>query len=95
MSTILWAGVLLAALWAAHWGAEQFSKPLKKLRKQWGFSVAAAAPSSGLTGYFGLTAAKRLTSGRSGIWNARLKPMHQHWPSLASRSPQLSTGVSL
>ena len=48
MSTILWAGVLLAALWAAHWGAEQFSKPLKKLRKQWGFSVAAGGAFVGL-----------------------------------------------
>ena len=41
MSTWLWALVLLAAVWAAHWGAERLSKPLKKLRKQWGFSVAA------------------------------------------------------
>ena len=41
MSTWLWVLVLLAAVWAAHWGAEHLAKPLKKLRKQWGFSVAA------------------------------------------------------
>ena len=41
MNIILWGLVLIAAVWAAHWGAEHLSKPLKKLRKQWGFSVAA------------------------------------------------------
>lgn len=48
MSTILWAGVLLVALWAAHWGAERFSHPLKKLRTQWGFSAAAGGAFVGL-----------------------------------------------
>lgn len=48
MSTSLWGVVLLAALWAAHWGAEQLSGPLKKLRRQWGFSVAAGGSIVGL-----------------------------------------------
>ena len=38
---LIWIPVLLAAVWAAHWGAEHLAEPLKKLRKQWGFSVAA------------------------------------------------------
>ena len=48
MSIWLWALVLLAAVWAAHWGAEHLAKPLKKLRKQWGFSVAAGGALIGL-----------------------------------------------
>ena len=44
----VWAAVLLAAVWAAHWGAERLSAPLKKLRKQWGFSVAAGGSFLGL-----------------------------------------------
>lgn len=44
----LWAGLLLAALWVAHWGAEQFARPLKKLRRQWGISVAAGGALVGL-----------------------------------------------
>lgn len=46
--TILWAGVLLLAVWAAHWGAERLSEPLRKLRRQWGFSVAAGGSFLGL-----------------------------------------------
>jgi cation:H+ antiporter len=46
--TFLWAGVLLLAVWAAHWGAERLSDPLKKLRKQWGFSVAAGGSFLGI-----------------------------------------------
>lgn len=46
--TILWVGVLLLAVWAAHWGAERLSDPLRKLRKQWGFSVAAGGSFIGL-----------------------------------------------
>ena len=48
MSTWIWAVVLLAAVWAAHWGAEHLAKPLKKLRKQWGFSVAAGGAIIGI-----------------------------------------------
>jgi hypothetical protein len=32
MSTWLWAGVLVVAAWAAHWGADQLLTPLKMLR---------------------------------------------------------------
>jgi cation:H+ antiporter len=46
--TFLWVGILLIAVWAAHWGAERLSDPLKKLRKQWGFSVAAGGSFLGL-----------------------------------------------
>jgi cation:H+ antiporter len=45
---VLWAGILLAAVWLAHWGAEHLSEPLKKLRRQWGFSVAAGGSFVGL-----------------------------------------------
>lgn len=48
MSSWLWALVLLAAVWAAHWGAEHLSHPLKKLRRQWGFSLAAGGALVGL-----------------------------------------------
>lgn len=48
MSAWIWALVLLAAVWAAHWGAEHLAAPLKKLRKQWGFSVAAGGALIGL-----------------------------------------------
>ena len=44
----VWAGVLLAAVWLAHWGAEHLSDPLKKLRQQWGFSVATGGAFVGL-----------------------------------------------
>ena len=39
MTFLLWIPVLLAAVWAAHWGAEHLSAPLKKLRRKWGISV--------------------------------------------------------
>ena len=48
MSNWLWGLVLLAAVWAAHWGAEHLAHPLKKLRRQWGFSVAAGGALIGL-----------------------------------------------
>ncbi len=48
MSTWLWAGVLILAVWAAHWGAERLSEPLKKLRRRWGFSAAAGGAFIGL-----------------------------------------------
>lgn len=43
MSTWIWALVLVAAVWATHWGAEQMGSPLKKLRRQWGLTEAAGA----------------------------------------------------
>ena len=44
----IWIPALLAAVWAAHWGAEHMAEPLKKLRHQWGFSVAAGGAFVGL-----------------------------------------------
>ena len=41
MTTWLWAGVLVVALWGAHWGADRLAEPLRKLRRQWGLSQAA------------------------------------------------------
>ncbi len=43
MSAWLWVGVLVAAAWAAHWGADQLLTPLKMLRKQWGLTASAGA----------------------------------------------------
>ena len=48
MSIWLWTFVLVVAVWAAHWGAEHLAEPLKKLRKQWGFSVAAGGALVGI-----------------------------------------------
>ena len=33
--------VIVAAVWAAHWGAEHLAEPLKKLRNKWGLTGAA------------------------------------------------------
>lgn len=46
--TAVWIGILLAAVWLAHWGADHLAEPLKKLRRQWGFSVAAGGSFIGL-----------------------------------------------
>ena len=43
MGLLLWILVLLAAVWAAHWGADQLSNPLEKIRRQWGLSESAGA----------------------------------------------------
>ena len=43
MATLLWSLVLLASVWAAHWGSDQLAEPLEKLRRQWGLSEAAGA----------------------------------------------------
>lgn len=48
-SLFIWVPVLLAAVWAAHWGAERLSDPLKKLRRQWGISAAAGGALLGIT----------------------------------------------
>jgi cation:H+ antiporter len=44
----MWVLVLVAAIVAAHWGAEQLAEPLKKLRRQWGFSAAAGGAFVGI-----------------------------------------------
>ncbi|NEP19880.1 MAG: sodium:calcium exchanger, partial [Leptolyngbya sp. SIO4C1] len=43
MRLLLWMSVLLASVWAAHWGSDQLAVPLAKLRRQWGLSEAAGA----------------------------------------------------
>lgn len=43
MNLFFWVLVLLAAVWAAHWGADKIAAPLEKLRKQWGLTEAAGA----------------------------------------------------
>lgn len=40
--------MLLIAVWAAHWGAEHLSEPLKKLRKRWGLSGVAGGALVGI-----------------------------------------------
>lgn len=42
MSAPLWFLILLIAAFAAHWGAERLSKPLRKLTRQWGLTAVAA-----------------------------------------------------
>lgn len=48
MELILWGAVLLAAVWAANWGSNHVAEPLRKLRKQWGFSAAAGGSIIGM-----------------------------------------------
>ena len=48
MATWTWVLVLVAAVWAAHWGAEHLAAPLKKLRRQWGLSAVAGGAFIGL-----------------------------------------------
>lgn len=43
MQLFFWILVLLASVWAAHWGSDRLSDPLEKLRRQWGLSEAAGA----------------------------------------------------
>ncbi|HXF60351.1 MAG TPA: hypothetical protein VNK95_01965 [Caldilineaceae bacterium] len=47
-ATWLWIAVLLAAVWAAHWGAEHLGQPLKKIRRQLGITEVAGAAFVGL-----------------------------------------------
>ena len=44
----MWVLVLVAAIVAAHWGAERLADPLEKLRRQWGFSAAAGGAFVGI-----------------------------------------------
>ena len=43
MPLFFWIVVLLASVWAAHWGSDRLADPLQKLRRQWGLSEAAGA----------------------------------------------------
>lgn len=48
MSPWLWGGVLAAAAFVAHWGAERLAKPLKLLRRRHGISAGAGGALVGL-----------------------------------------------
>ncbi len=43
MSSLLWILVLIASVWAAHWGSDKIAEPLQKMRRQWGLTEAAGA----------------------------------------------------
>ena len=43
MSLFFWIIVILASIWATHWGADKLAKPLQKLRRQWGLTEVAGA----------------------------------------------------
>ncbi|MDJ0736496.1 MAG: sodium:calcium exchanger [Nostocaceae cyanobacterium] len=43
MSSLLWVLVLIASVWAAHWGSDKIAEPLQKMRRQWGLTEAAGA----------------------------------------------------
>ena len=43
-----WFAVLVVSVFAAHWGAERLSSPLKKLRRQWGLTAVAGGTFIGL-----------------------------------------------
>lgn len=46
--SVLWAVALVVGVFLAHWGAERFSDPLKKLRRQWGLTAVAGGAFVGL-----------------------------------------------
>lgn len=103
MTVILWFGVLVVAVFATHWGAEQLTKQLKKLRKQWGLTqiaggavigLAAASPEIGIN----------VTSAYKGVSDIGLGvmlgsnivaiPLMMTIAYLASRKQALGTGES-
>lgn len=43
MSSLLWVLILIASVWAAHWGSDKIAEPLEKVRQQWGITEAAGA----------------------------------------------------
>lgn len=44
----VWVGALVVGVFAAHWGAERFARPLRKLRRQWGLTAVAGGAFVGL-----------------------------------------------
>lgn len=48
LGILLWFAVLVVAVFATHWGAEQLTKQLKKLRKRWGLTQVAGGALVGL-----------------------------------------------
>ncbi|GGA45238.1 sodium:calcium antiporter [Okeania sp. KiyG1] len=43
INLLFWILILLASIWAAHWGSDKLAEPLNKLRQQWGLTEAAGA----------------------------------------------------
>ena len=102
-NTLLWFGVLIVAVFATHWGAEQLTKQLKKLRKQWGLTqiaggaligLAAASPEIGIN----VTSAYRGVSDIGlGVMlgsNIVAIPLMMTIAYVASRKQSLGTGES-
>lgn len=48
VSPLLWGGVLVGAVFVAHWGAERLARPLELLRRRQGISAAAGGALVGL-----------------------------------------------
>ena len=48
LSLLFWIGVLVIGVFVAHWGAEQLSQPLKKVRRQWGLTAVAGGALVGI-----------------------------------------------
>ena len=100
MTYLLWVPVLLAAVWAAHWGAEHLAAPLKKLRQKWGISVAAggaligvaaASPEVGIATTAALRGASDIGLGSSIGSNVIAIPIMVVTAYLATRKRQLGT----
>lgn len=101
--SLLWFGVLIVAVFATHWGAEQLTKQLKKLRKQWGLTqiaggaligLAAASPEIGIN----ITSAYRGVSdiGLGVMFGANIVaiPLMMTIAYVASRKRSLGSGES-
>lgn len=43
MFLFFWIIILLASIWASHWGADKLAKSLQKLRQQWGLTEVGGA----------------------------------------------------
>lgn len=101
MTYLLWVPVLLAAVWAAHWGAEHLAAPLKKLRQKWGISVAAggaligvaaASPEVGIATTAALRGASDIGLGSSIGSNVIAIPIMVVTAYLATRKRRLGEG---
>ena len=101
MTYLLWTPVLLVAVWAAHWGAEHLSAPLKKLRQKWGISVAAggaligvaaASPEVGIATTAALRGASDIGLGSSIGSNVIAIPIMVVTAYLATRKRRLGEG---
>lgn len=98
MSVWLWGAVLIAAVWAAHWGAEQLGEPLGKLRSRWGLTqvagaalvgIAAASPEIGINATSALKRVADIGLGTMLGSNIIAIPMVVTTAYIASRQPRL------